>query len=234
MFDQSIEIDGGERPATISTVAGRSRLAAIRLTIVISGTLTLHSPRVQAQDTSAVAIAPSVTLGSRVGDRTSTKSAVPVDVVTSTAIEASGLVETWQILQRLIPTSNSAHIPRGDDGTRPVMLRGLSPGHVLILVNGKRLHNPAVILGGAVLNGNAANDVGSIPTIAIERIEILRDGAAAQYGSDAIAGVINIILKGSRGIEARSSFEQVKSSEGGRSFHKTALVIQERKEQMNR
>ncbi len=192
--------------------------------LLLATVLFTVAPGIRAQDTVAVALTPSVTLGTRVGDRTSTKSAVPVDVLTSKAIEASGLVETWQILQRLIPTSNSAHIPRGDDGTRPVTLRGLSPGHVLILVNGKRLHNPAVILGGAVFNGNAANDVGSIPTIAIERIEILRDGAAAQYGSDAIAGVINIILKRSRGIEARSSFGQVHSSEGGRRFHDGGVV----------
>ncbi|MEO5589499.1 MAG: TonB-dependent receptor, partial [Gemmatimonadaceae bacterium] len=155
---------------------------------------------------------------------TSTKSAVPIDVLTSKAIEASGLLETWQILQRLIPTANSAHIPRGDDGTRPITLRGLSPGQVLILVNGKRLHNPAVILGGAVLNGNAANDAGSIPSIAIERIEILRDGAAAQYGSDAIAGVINIVLKAGTGVEARSSLGRVSSSEGGRSFRDGGVV----------
>ena len=80
-----------------------------------------------AQDTAAVVIMPTVTLGTRAGDRTSTKSAVPIDVLTSKAIEASGLLETWQILQRLIPTANSAHIPRGDDGTRPITLRGLSP-----------------------------------------------------------------------------------------------------------
>lgn len=179
---------------------------------------------ISAQDTAAVALPPTVTIGTRAGDRSSTKTPVPIDVLTSKAIEASGLVETWQILQRLIPTAQSAHIPRGDDGTRPVMLRGLSPSQVLVLVNGKRLHNPAPILGGAVLSGNSGNDVGSIPSIAIERIEILRDGAAAQYGSDAIAGVINIVLKTTTGTQATSSFGQVVSSEGGRSFRDGRVV----------
>ncbi|MEO7367544.1 MAG: TonB-dependent receptor plug domain-containing protein, partial [Gemmatimonadaceae bacterium] len=188
------------------------------MTLLVSVAMTMAASTARAQDTAAVVITPTVTLGTRAGDRTSTKSAIPIDVLTSKAIEASGLLETWQILQRLIPTANSAHLPRGDDGTRPITLRGLSPGQVLILLNGKRLHNPAVILGGAVLNGNAANDAGSIPSIAIERIEILRDGAAAQYGSDAIAGVINIVLKAQTGFEARTSFGQVRSSEGGRSF----------------
>jgi iron complex outermembrane recepter protein len=186
-----------------------------------------------AQDTLAVNLTPSVTVGTRVADRTSTKSAVPVDVITSRAIEASGLLETWQILQRLIPTANSAHLPRGDDGTRPVTLHGLSPGLVLILVNGKRLHNPAPILGGPVMNGVPGNDVGSIPSIAIERIEVLRDGAAAQYGSDAIAGVINIVLKANAGVEARSSLGSVSSSEAGRTFRDGRVVDAEAAYGMN-
>jgi iron complex outermembrane receptor protein len=202
----------------------RRQIRRVRMSLLPCIAVAIATRGLYGQDTAAVAIANSVTIGSRVGDRTSTKSLVPIDVVTSKAIEASGLVETWQILQRLIPTANSAHRPRQDDGTRPVTLRGLSPGHVLILVNGKRLHNPAPILGGAVMNGTPGNDVGSIPSIAIERIEILRDGAAAQYGSDAIAGVINIVLKANSGGEARSSFGRVSSSEGGRNFHDGGVV----------
>jgi len=96
----------------------------VRLTLVLSVAMAMAVSAAGAQDTAPVVMVPTITLGTRAGDRTSTKSAVPVDVLTSQAIEASGLVETWQILQRLIPTANSAHIPRGDDGTRPITLRG--------------------------------------------------------------------------------------------------------------
>lgn len=173
---------------------------------------------VLAQDTTGVVIEPMITIGSRATDRSSTTSPVPVDVITAELIEASGLAETWQVLQRLVPALNVPHIPRGDDGMRPITLRGLSPGHVLLLVNGKRLHGSSLILSGPVLSGTAPNDIGSIPTGAIERIEVLRDGAAAQYGSDAIAGVLNIVLKSGRRAEARSSIGEVYSSEGGRDF----------------
>ena len=87
-----------------------------------------------------------------------------------------------------------------------------------MLVNGKRLHPPSQILGGPVLSGTTPNDIGSIPAAAIERIEILRDAAAAQYGSDAIAGVLNIVLKSGRRLEAKSSIGATYSSEGGRDF----------------
>jgi iron complex outermembrane recepter protein len=171
------------------------------------------------QEAAPVVLKEVVTIGTRAADRTITKSAVPVDVITSNAIEEAGLVETWQILQRLVPSLNAPHIPRADDATRPVTLRGMSPGQVLILVNGKRRHSPAVILAGPVLSGTAPNDVGSIPASAIDRIEILRDGAAAQYGSDAIAGVINIILKSGPLREVRVTAGQTYTSEGGRTFH---------------
>jgi iron complex outermembrane receptor protein len=177
-----------------------------------------------AQDTSAVVIRPMITVGTRAPDRSSTRSPVPVDVITAELIEASGLTETWQILQRLVPALNVPHFPRGDDGMRPITLRGLSPGHVLVLVNGKRLHGSPLILAGPVLSGTAPNDIGSIPSGAIERIEILRDGAGAQYGSDAIAGVLNIILKSSRRVDARTSIGETYSSEGGRDWRDGKLA----------
>jgi iron complex outermembrane recepter protein len=192
-------------------VNARNLTASLFFTVVSAG--------VSAQEPGPVVIKEIVTIGTRAGDRTTTKSPVPVDVITSNAIEESGLVETWQILQRLVPSLNAPHLPRGDDATRPVTLRGMSPGQVLVLVNGKRRHGSAVILGGPVLSGTAPNDIGSIPVSAIDRIEILRDGAAAQYGSDAIAGVINIILKSGNVREARTTIGQTYTSEGGRNFH---------------
>ena len=171
-----------------------------------------------AQDTSAVVIRPMITVGTRATDRSSTRSPVPVDVITADLIDAAGLAETWQVLQRLVPALNVPHFPRTDDGMRPITLRGLSPGHVLLLVNGKRLHGSSLILAGPVLSGTSPNDIGSIPSGAIERVEILRDGAAAQYGSDAIAGVVNIVLKSGRRAEAKASIGETYSSEGGRDW----------------
>ena len=185
---------------------------------VIALTAIVPAPTL-AQDTSAVVIRPMITVGTRATDRSSTRSPVPVDVITADLIEAAGLAETWQILQRLVPALNVPHFPRTDDGMRPITLRGLSPGHVLVLVNGKRLHGSSLILAGPVLSGTSPNDIGSIPSGAIERIEILRDGAAAQYGSDAIAGVVNIVLKSGRRAEAKASIGGTYSSEGGRDWH---------------
>lgn len=160
-----------------------------------------------------------ITIGTRTTDRTATKSAVPVDVITSASMQATGLVETWQILQRLVPSVNVPHIPLGDDHVRPVTLRGLSPDHVLVLVDGKRRHRSAIVqISNPVLNGSSAVDLNAIPSSAVDRIEVLRDGAAAQYGSDAIAGVVNIVLKSGEARHGRATLGQVYSSEGGRDF----------------
>jgi iron complex outermembrane recepter protein len=109
------------------------------------------------------------------------------------------MVETWQQLQRLVPSLNVPHIPIGDNHMRPVTLRGLAPHHVLVLVNGKRRHPAPVLLAGPSVAFTAFTDLSAIPSSAIERIEVLRDGAAAQYGSDAIGGVVNVILRSGRG-----------------------------------
>jgi iron complex outermembrane receptor protein len=137
-------------------------------------------------------------IGSRAAERTSTEAPVPVDVLTATEIRQSGRTETAQIIQSLAPSFNfpRATIADGTDHTRPATLRGLAPDQVLVLVNGKRRHASALInVNGSVGRGSGMVDLNAIPASAIDRIEILRDGAAAQYGSDAIAGVINIILK---------------------------------------
>lgn len=137
--------------------------------------------------------------GSRGGERSVVFSPVPVDVINTADLKSSGRVETAQILQALAPSFNFPR-PGTADGTahvRPATLRGLAPDQALILVNGKRRHTSALINNnGTVGRGTASTDLNAIPASMIDRIEILRDGAAAQYGSDAIAGVINIILKG--------------------------------------
>lgn len=167
---------------------------------------------------SAVALDPVVAVGNRDAERTVTKSAVPVDVVTSEAMESMVLGETWEVLQRVVPSLNVPRQPLADDLLRPITLRGLSPGLVLVLVNGKRRHITATVQGGPVLRGTSPVDINPIPPQSIDRIEVLRDGAGAQYGSDAIAGVVNIILKSDPRSEVTASYGTALSSEGGRDF----------------
>ena len=116
------------------------------------------------------------------------------------AIANTGQTETNKILNQLVPSFNfpQPSIADGTDALRPATLRGLSPDQTLVLVNGKRRHVSALLnINGTVGRGSAAVDLNLIPGLAISRVEVLRDGAAAQYGSDAIAGVINIQLKNS-------------------------------------
>lgn len=141
-----------------------------------------------------------VITGTRRTDRTVADSPVPVDVIGSDQIVNSGQTETNKILNQLVPSFNfpQPSIADGSDALRPATLRGLSPDQTLVLVNGKRRHVSALLnINGTVGRGSAAVDMNLIPGLAIGRVEVLRDGAAAQYGSDAIAGVINIQLKNS-------------------------------------
>jgi iron complex outermembrane receptor protein len=138
-----------------------------------------------------------ITVGSRAPGAEAEK-AVPVDILSARQIAAIGATETMQVIQRLAPSFNFPRptISDGTDAVRPATLRGLWPDQVLVLVNGKRRHQTALVnVNQTIGRGSTAVDLNAIPVSAIERIEILRDGAAAQYGSDAIAGVINIVLK---------------------------------------
>jgi iron complex outermembrane receptor protein len=136
--------------------------------------------------------------GTRVEGRTVTDSVAPVSYIDSLAIESVGSTETGKILQLLEPSANfsTTFISDGTDSIRPATLRSLGPDQTLVLVNGKRRHQTGLIhYQQTVGRGSAGFDLNSIPAAAIHHIEVLRDGAAAQYGSDAIAGVVNIILK---------------------------------------
>ena len=140
-----------------------------------------------------------VVVGSRNQSRTKTESPVPVDVIPiSQVVNDIGQVDLNQILTFIAPSFQSSRqaIADGTDHIDPAQLRGLGPDQVLVLINGKRRHQSALVnANGTVNRGTVGTDLNAIPANAIERIEILRDGAAAQYGSDAIAGVINIVLK---------------------------------------
>ncbi|MBT8185998.1 MAG: TonB-dependent receptor [Eudoraea sp.] len=138
-------------------------------------------------------------VGSRSPKRTSTDTAVPVDVIDVAEVATqSGRIEINELLQYAAPSFN-ANKQSGSDGADhidPATLRGLGPDQTLVLVNGKRRHQSSLInIFGTRGRGNTGTDLNAIPSYSIKRIEILRDGAAAQYGSDAIAGVINIVLK---------------------------------------
>jgi iron complex outermembrane receptor protein len=138
-------------------------------------------------------------VGSRSYSRSSTNSPVAVDVIDLDEIPTrSGQVEINQLLQYVAPSFNASK-QSGSDGADhidPATLRGLGPDQTLVLINGKRRHQSSLInVFGTRGRGNTGTDLNAIPISAIERIEVLRDGASAQYGSDAIAGVINIVLK---------------------------------------
>lgn len=138
-----------------------------------------------------------VVVGSR-SQRTALETPVPVDVLSVEDLERSGMTETGRMIQFLAPSFNmsSSAISDGTDIVRPTTLRGLGPDQTLVLINGKRRHSSALVhVNGSIGRGTAGVDLNAIPASAIERIEILRDGAAAQYGSDAIAGVINVVLR---------------------------------------
>ena len=137
-------------------------------------------------------------IGSRAKDRTAAETAAPVDVISHEQLEGAGVSEVGQALQMLEPSFNFSRtfVSDGTDIIRPATLRGLGPDQVLVLVNGKRRHQQSLVnVQQTVGRGSAGTDINAIPISAIERIEVLRDGAAAQYGSDAISGVINIVLK---------------------------------------
>ncbi|WP_229414787.1 TonB-dependent receptor plug domain-containing protein [Massilia aurea] len=139
-----------------------------------------------------------VVLGSRTQAKTALDTAVPVGLINSKDIQSAGTLELGKVLQDLDPSFNftSTFVSDGTDIIRPATLRGLGPDQLLVLINGKRRHQQALVnVQQTIGRGSAGTDINAIPLSAIQSIEVLRDGAAAQYGSDAIAGVINIILK---------------------------------------
>jgi iron complex outermembrane receptor protein len=142
-----------------------------------------------------------IVTGTRRAGRTVAESPVPVDVISAEQLQQSGLTETARLLRDLVPSLNfpQPSITDGTDAIRPATLRGLGPDQTLVLVNGKRRHVAALLnLNGSVGRGSTAVDLNQLPATSIGRVEVLRDGAAAQYGSDAIAGVINFQLNDAR------------------------------------
>ncbi|MGB5667613.1 MAG: TonB-dependent receptor, partial [Maribacter sp.] len=147
---------------------------------------------------SGIQLAEAIVIGSRNPNRTALESAVPVDVIDVKELNnVAPQVNLNQILNYVAPsfTSNTQTISDGTDHIDPASLRGLGPDQVLVLINGKRRHNSSLVnVNGTFGRGSVGTDLNAIPAASIKRLEVLRDGAAAQYGSDAIAGVINIVL----------------------------------------
>ena len=144
-----------------------------------------------------------VVIGSRAQPRTATQSMVPLDVVPVSELTGQGTPDLSSQLRSVLPSYNVADEPISDAATiaRPVSIRNLAPEQTLVMVDGKRRHRSAVIVlwnGNGVADGAQGPDISTLPSIAMSRVEVLRDGASAQYGSDAIAGVINIVPKNNR------------------------------------
>ena len=179
-------------------VASKTFVAALVAATAVGGGG--YSPAASAQGSQAMDIEEIVTIGTRRQEgRSAVDSLVPVDVLSADDLRSQGATDMDTLIANLIPSYNVNQQPINDATTlvRPAQLRGLPPDSTLVLVNGKRRHRAAVItfLGNGVTDGSQGPDISTIPSIALQRVEVLRDGAAAQYGSDAIAGVINFQLK---------------------------------------
>ena len=190
-------------------------IARHRLTLAVAATLAASSvastafaqsapedtvaPQSTASDEEVTALGTVSVLGSRTKPRTEASSAVPIDILDGEEFHSQPSVDVLDKLRTLVPSFNVSTIPIDDAATlvRPANLRGLPPDNTLVLVNGKRRHRAAVItfLGHGLSDGSQGPDISVFPSLALEQVEVLRDGAAAQYGSDAIAGVINFGLK---------------------------------------
>ncbi len=183
---------GGEKKMSI-----RFRASTLAIAVAVAlGSITSYAADEKEEDEEENKV---VIVGSRAAPRSVTDSAVPVDIITADEFKRSGSPDMPSMIQNLVPSFNVNDQPINDAATlvRPANLRGLASDQTLVLVNGKRRHRSAVItfLGGGLSDGAQGPDLSVIPTSAIKAVEVLRDGASAQYGSDAIAGVINFRLK---------------------------------------
>ena len=153
-----------------------------------------------------------VVTGTRVANRTALDTAAPVDVISAEALKNVGSTEMNQALSMALPSLNfpKPAITDGTDTIRPATLRGMAPDQTLVLVNSKRRHSSSLVnVNGSIGRGSAAVDMNTIPTAIVKSVEVLRDGAAAQYGSDAISGVVNLQLRTNRsGGEASVTYGQ--------------------------
>jgi iron complex outermembrane receptor protein len=159
-----------------------------------------------------------IVTGTRRAERTAADSSVPIDVISNSDLQSTASTDLNNKLQAIVPSYSVRRLPLSDGAifVRPATLRGLSPDQTLVLVNGKRLHRSAFV--DVTFQGSQAPDLSNIPQIALKRVEVLRDGASAQYGSDAIAGVVNLILDDTPGIRGYTQFGQYSEENDGESI----------------
>ena len=198
----------------LRTAPARAGLALSSLTLAC-----LLAPTAQAE-TDGDARLDTVTVistGVRGAQRTVADSPTPIDIINADQLLKTGRAELSEAISKLLPSFNfGANTSGFQSTTRPLTNRGLGPAYTLVLVNGKRRHNGAMPAGGNIdTSGANAVDLDLIPVSAVERIEVLKDSAAAQYGSDAVAGVINVILKsGASGGHFETSYGQLTDGQG--------------------
>ena len=160
-----------------------------------------------------------ITTGTRRADRSASDSPVPIDVISGTDFQRNSSSDVQDLLRTAVPSFDVNAQPISDAATivRPANVRGLSPDNVLVLVNGKRRHRGSIIsfLGGGISDGAQGVDISAIPSLALKQVEVLRDGASSQYGSDAIAGVINFVLKdAAEGAELQAKYGSTTEGDG--------------------
>ncbi|OON61318.1 TonB-dependent receptor [Massilia sp. KIM] len=174
---------------------------ALAIASLFAGTAQAQDGAAGAQAAEPSAAATVVVTGTRVANRTALDTAAPVDIVSSETLKNAGTTEMNQALSIALPSLNFPRpaITDGTDTIRPATLRGMAPDQTLVLVNSKRRHASSLVnVNGSIGRGSAAVDMNTIPTAIVKSVEVLRDGAAAQYGSDAISGVVNIRLRTDR------------------------------------
>jgi iron complex outermembrane recepter protein len=193
-----------------------------RIALVVAGLVGSQAAQAQQETTpedETIADSDIVVTGTRRTDRTVAESAVPVDVFSSEDLKVQASPSLQTILKNLVPSFNQQR-NAGADGSafvRPPTLRGLPPDQILVLINGKRMHRSALVqvAGDSLSAGSQGPDLSQIPSAALGRVEVLRDGAAAQYGSDAIAGVINLGLRSNdSGYEVNARYGQTYEGDG--------------------
>ena len=204
-------LDNGATRAPTGSKASRRCSHEVRFTRLGYGARTLVASFADGDTTrldvtlsdAVIAMERLVVIGSRAQPRTATQSMVPLDVVPVSELTGQGTPDLSSQLRSVLPSYNVADEPISDAATiaRPVSIRNLAPEQTLVMIDGKRRHRSAVIVlwnGNGVADGAQGPDISTLPSIAMSRVEVLRDGASAQYGSDAIAGVINIVPKSNR------------------------------------
>jgi iron complex outermembrane receptor protein len=206
--------------------------SSARSLLLLSTALALVGTASAAPALDAAASETVVVTGTRTEGRSKLETLAPVDVVSTAEIQNRGSTEFAAALAETVPSLNfpRSALVDGTDAIRPATLRGLSPDQTLVLVNGLRQHASALVnLNGSVGRGAAAVDLNTIPSAALETVEVLRDGASAQYGSDAIAGVVNLRLKeassgGGASITGGEYVTSVKTARGERDEQDGATI----------